>query len=398
MKIYEIGTGYTPIPAQMGAATEIVVEELTRSFIKLNQNVEIIDISDENRIENDLPITQVKVPSIFTKSDVSLGIMHKLKRVVYSVALAQKLRKILENSNEETVLHFHNQYNLFFFLKLVPERLRKKAKIAYTVHSYIWHGKWDEIEQTVKSRYFQEVYCMKNADMVFVLNEQTKVNLIEHLDVKAGNIILINNGVNTSVYSPLPDKKVLLKEKYNLKGKKVFIQVGSVCDRKNQLTSVKLLIPLMKQNENMCFCYAGGVISDEYQQLVINYAEKNDIKNQVIYFGELKPGKELNDFYNLADAMIFPSKAEGFSLVILEAMSAGIPVIIDENLRFDLSEKCLQFKDESEFLNIINTKILQEQEQKNLSEEVRKIIVSEFSWSEIAEFYLSSFRKHGEND
>ena len=28
MKIYEIGTGYTPIPARMGAATEIVVEEV----------------------------------------------------------------------------------------------------------------------------------------------------------------------------------------------------------------------------------------------------------------------------------------------------------------------------------------------------------------------------------
>ena len=32
MKIYEIATGYTPIPAQIGAATEIVVEALTRAF------------------------------------------------------------------------------------------------------------------------------------------------------------------------------------------------------------------------------------------------------------------------------------------------------------------------------------------------------------------------------
>ena len=28
MKIYEIGTGYTPIPAQVPAATESIVEEL----------------------------------------------------------------------------------------------------------------------------------------------------------------------------------------------------------------------------------------------------------------------------------------------------------------------------------------------------------------------------------
>ena len=93
MKIYEIGTGYTPIPAQMGAATEIVVEELTRSFIKNGENVEIIDIASNARVETDLPIKEVKVPSFFMRDDVSLGIVHKLKRVVYSVALANELKK-----------------------------------------------------------------------------------------------------------------------------------------------------------------------------------------------------------------------------------------------------------------------------------------------------------------
>ena len=115
MKIIEIGTGYTPIPAQMGAATEIVVEELTRAFLKIGQDVEIVDISAQKRAEHDLPIQEVKVPRCFTKTDVSLGIMHKLKRVVYSLALAKHLKKILKSAQEKVVLHFHNQYNAFFF-------------------------------------------------------------------------------------------------------------------------------------------------------------------------------------------------------------------------------------------------------------------------------------------
>ena len=36
MKIFEIGTGYTSVPARMGAATEIVVAELTTSMRKLS--------------------------------------------------------------------------------------------------------------------------------------------------------------------------------------------------------------------------------------------------------------------------------------------------------------------------------------------------------------------------
>ena len=178
MKIYEIGTGYTPIPAQMGAATEIVVEELTRSFLKLGENVEIIDIAADSRAETDLPIREVRVPKFIRKKDVSLGLMHKVKRVVYSVKLALALKKILKKSNEKVILHFHNQYNMFFFLKLVSKKYREKATILYTNHSYVWHGEWDEIKDTIDSRYFQEVASMKEADFIFVLNEQTKKNIV----------------------------------------------------------------------------------------------------------------------------------------------------------------------------------------------------------------------------
>ena len=117
MKIYEIGTGYTPIPAKIAAATESIVEELTRSFIKNGEDAEIIDIAAEDRGKIELPITEVNVPKMFTKSDVSLGIMHKLKRVVYSIALSQRLKRILKNTEERVVLHFHNQYNLFSIWK-----------------------------------------------------------------------------------------------------------------------------------------------------------------------------------------------------------------------------------------------------------------------------------------
>lgn len=95
MKIYEIGTGYTPIPAQMGAATEIVVEELTRSLIKNGVDATIIDIKAQNRAECELPIIEVGVPKIFTKTDVSLGIMHKLKRVCYSISLAKDRKSVV---------------------------------------------------------------------------------------------------------------------------------------------------------------------------------------------------------------------------------------------------------------------------------------------------------------
>ena len=65
MKIYEIGTGYTSIPAKISAATEIVVEELTKSMLKNDVDVNIVDIQDLERKENTLPIIEVSMPKIF---------------------------------------------------------------------------------------------------------------------------------------------------------------------------------------------------------------------------------------------------------------------------------------------------------------------------------------------
>lgn len=390
MKIFEIGTGYTPIPAQMGAATEIVVEELTRSFMKMGEDVEIIDIAADERTENDLPITEVKVPSAFRKNDVSLGIVHKLKRVVYSVKLASKLKKILKNTEDKVVLHFHNQYNMFFFLKLVSRKKRSKAVTLYTNHSYIWHGDWSEIESSVKKRYFQEITAMKAANFVFVLNEQTAKNIIDHIGVDGKKVNLIDNGVNTDVYSKLPESDLKdLKRKYNLEGKKVFVQVGSVCDRKNQLGAIKLLLPFMKEDKDIVFLYAGGIISDEYQQSIKDFATANSLEERIIYFGELTPGEDLNRFYNLGTAMIFPSKAEGFSLVILEALSAGVPVFVYENLLFKLSDSCLRFKDDEDFASIMNEKIFSA-ERKEVSENGRRAVVENYSWDKVAKDYLET--------
>lgn len=392
MKIYEIGTGYTPIPAQMGAATEIVVEELTRFFLDMNEEVEIIDISAEKRAGTTFPITEVAVPKIFTKQDVALGIIHKIKRVVYSLCLAKKLGNILKNSQEKVILHFHNQYNLFFFLKTIPKKKRANAYIVYTNHSHIWHGEWKDIESTVSKRYFQEVYSMPYADKVFVLNGKAKNNISLHTKVDENKIVLIGNGVNTEVYKPLSseEKGLILKEN-SLEEKKIIIQVGSVCKRKNQLLAIELILPFLKKDKDIVYCYAGGVIDKNYKAQIDEYISENGIENQVKYLGELKPGKQLNELYNIARLMLFPSEAEGFSLTVVEAMSAGIPVAIKKSLVFELSDKCFAFGNAEEFAEIMNRFVLNTDDE--ISEKLRTHIKQAYSWKNVAQDYLTAFKE-----
>lgn len=388
MKIYEIGTGYTPIPAQMGAATEIVVEELTRSFIKNGEKIKIVDIQAQKRTATELPIIEVKVPVMFTGTDVSLGIMHKLKRVIYSIALAKQLKKILKNETEDVVLHFHNQYNLYFALKLIPEKLLRKATIAYTVHSYIWGTQWEEIENTVKKRYFQEIYCVQNADLVLVLNDITVDHFVNKLGVNADKIHKVINGVNTCRYIPLSETVVAdLKDRAGLSGKKVIFQVGSVCERKNQLGSVQMLTGYLREHQDVIFMYAGGIIDAEYQQNIMDYAVENSISDQVRYVGELAPGEVLNSYYNMSDCCVFTSALESFGLVIIEAISSGTPVVLGGNLMFDLDAGYSMYHTQKEFVSLVDKALQEGKGSQNMFREA----LEKYSWDSVARDHMSLF-------
>lgn len=391
MKVYEIGTGYTPIPATMGAATEIVVEELTKALRKQNVPVEIIDIKASNRKPNDLPINEVRVPGCFTGTDVKLGLMHKLKRVVYSVCLAQKLKKLLKQSTEKVVLHFHNQYNMFFFLKLTPERLRKKAVLAYTNHSGVWSLPWDEVKKTIQRKYFQEYYCQKKADLVFVLNKATKERLIRNCGIEADKIHIVKNGVNTDIYHPLSiSEKQHAKTGWKLEEKKVLLQVGSVCENKGQARVVNMLAPLMKEKSDLVYVYAGGIVSDEYHKYVMDLAESVGLKQRVIYAGTVQPGEELNRLYNIASATIVASGFEAFSLVTVEALAAGIPTFINHTVPLPEDEACIRYGEEN-LCTLLENNILQNEQYAVLVQAARSYAESNYSWDHIAKEYQSLF-------
>ena len=391
MKIYEIGTGYTSIPAQMGAATEIIVEELTRSFLKLNKDVQIIDIADKNCAETDLPITEVNVPSMFTKADLSLGILHKLKRVVYSVFLALKLIGILKKAEEKVVLHFHNQYNMFFYLLLVPEKYRKNAVTAYTNHNGYWTLPWDEAEPVLKKRYFQEIECMKKADIVLVLNEQTKDNAVKYLNIDKSRIVRVNNGVNTDIYRPLSNSEInRIKEKYNLKDKKIILQVGSVYENKGQKRMIEALTPLLTKKDDLVYAYVGGIVDEEYKNEIDILVDENGLNEKVVYLGMAKPGEELNELYNISGLTVFQSNYEAFGLVVVESLSAGTPVIISIKHFIDFGEGTADCKAEEipEIIEKITDNFMLVDK---LSERARQNALDNYTWDKIAENHLKAF-------
>lgn len=392
MKIYEIGTGYTSVPPKISAATEVVVGELVNAFADMGESIQLFDIKSEDRPQGKCVVHEIKIPKSLSKTDVHLGIKHKIKRVVYSITLAFLLQKHIKKSKERIVLHFHNQYNLFFFLKCTSGKIREKVIIAYTNHSGIWSMKWDEVKETISKRYFQEAVSMKNADLVFALNDHMKNNICDHLHISAEKVHVIGNGVNGMTFRPINEAEIEAeKAKRKFSQKKILLQVGSVCENKGQLRVLNWIAPFLKADSDVVYAYAGGIVSREYQEQIRQFASEKELSDQVIYLGMLSSGDELNRIYNIADITITASVFEGFPLVTLESMASGTPVLINDVIPLDDESGCVRYTPET-LIRLLKNLLSDDAQRKTLGQTARAYVLAHYSWANIAKQYLTEMK------
>ena len=378
MEIFEIATGFTPLPAKIGAATEIVVENLIKNFDAEN-DVVLIDVHNEDRTGIDCVVKEIKMPRRLMKPTGFMSVKHKLKRILYSIKLAFVIKK-LQKQKSNAVFHFHNQYN-FAFSYAWTFLFRKKRQTntwVYTVHSNLW---FDEKKNKPRKKHYLEIYSIQRADIIICLNPTLAKNIENYFDYSLkGKMEIIPHGVNDTVYCPNPAKK---------RNKPLrFINVGSVYHGKNQLESLKILTPFLKSGE--CdFYFIGANVEPAYLDEINAYTESHGIEQNVRYLGEISPGEELNKIYNTADVYLSNSKSEAFGLVALEALATGLPALLSPIFEISLgalpkSEAVHFCNDENEFRTMIEVLLNDNDELQRLSTVGRQYTETYFSWKQIA--------------
>lgn len=109
-----------------------------------------------------------------------------------------------------------------------------------------------------------------------------------------------------------------------------FLYVGRLIECKNLDVMFKAFSKLSKTNNNVKLNIVGGGILEDYY--------KKEYSNDNIIFKGKKFGNDLHSEYKSANAFILPSSSEEWGLVINEAMSAGLPVIVSNEVgaKYDL--------------------------------------------------------------
>lgn len=144
--------------------------------------------------------------------------------------------------------------------------------------------------------------CLKNAH---VYPKKTEHNI---------SIQTIQNGIDTSVF------KNLNQRKWNTKRILFF-------NSDNPYKGAALFETLISQlNQDKTTTFELVVVGKELSKTVLN-SFSVDSKVKITHLKPIYDRKKMNELYNSVDILVFPSRAENFSLLILEAMAAGVFII-----------------------------------------------------------------------
>ncbi|NLB25853.1 MAG: glycosyltransferase family 4 protein [Bacteroidales bacterium] len=219
------------------------------------------------------------------------------------------------------VLEKHNLDIYHGLSNELPAKIKKSSIISVvTIHDLIfirYPGLYKSIDR--KMYFLKLKYACKAADKILAASNQTKIDIINFLDISPDKIEVIYQPVNPAFYED-QDKEAILK-KYKIP-EKFILAVGAIEPRKNHL-------PLIKGNFesgiNMTLVAVGRTTS--YLKELMRYTKISGIEDKIIFLQDLNVN-ELAALYQSATLSAYISKFEGFGLPVIEAMASKCPVLI----------------------------------------------------------------------
>ena len=169
-----------------------------------------------------------------------------------------------------------------------------------------------------------------------VVSELRRHELAELLDIPKDSIRVIPNGVDLNSFYKFEERTAQLVEQLNLiKADPLFLLPVRLTPRKNIEHALKILAELRAQYPNAVLLVTGpegphNPANIAYKENLLNLRDTLKLRGAAHFVAEstseFLPDAVIADFYRLADALLFPSREEGFGIPIMEAAFSHIPV------------------------------------------------------------------------
>ncbi len=180
------------------------------------------------------------------------------------------------------------------------------------------------------------IECQEQAiiepDRVLVVSEHWRDLMRDQYGVKAE---VVHNGVDADLFrSADAGLAARLRQAVCPEGQQLILSVGGIEPRKGSDTLVRALAALREWGRDPVLAIVGDHSFQDYRAYVDRVLAMLPglglrLGRDVVRLGTV-PDAELPAWYAAADVLAFPSTKEGWGLAVLEAMSAGLPVVTSD--------------------------------------------------------------------
>jgi glycosyltransferase involved in cell wall biosynthesis len=242
------------------------------------------------------------------------------QKTVNWLRLGYKLKRSLAARHDLDIIHATNQTLSF----IIDER----RPSVITVHDIIELVDPQNWAIGIAARWLYR--GITQASHIIAVSHYTAHELITKLAVPQARITIVPNGVSQH-FHPLENfhESVAyhsLQQELKLSGQKIILYVGSEHQRKNVPAALAAFAKVHAKNPHTIFLKVGEAGLRTGRQTTLETIDQLRLQGHVRLLGAVTP-ERLNELYNLADVLLYPSLHEGFGLPVLEAMAAGTPVV-----------------------------------------------------------------------
>lgn len=231
-----------------------------------------------------------------------------------------RLRKIINNFKPD-IIHIQDH----FIISKAVIKLNWKLNIPIIATNHFLPENFTALLHGQKSKQYFENFLWKDFSKVFnqvklvTTPTETGVDIIRsRLKVE---VIAISSGIDLEMFNPYGNTQKI-KEKYNIPDKPILLYAGRI-DPEKHIEEILQAVATASKKIDFCFIVVGKGISKKSLEHLTN---ELCIDKKVIFTGFV-PNEDLPYFYKLSRCFVIASTAELLSLVTLQAMASGLPII-----------------------------------------------------------------------
>ncbi len=231
------------------------------------------------------------------------------------------------DSEQYDIIHMHSSNALVATLS--AKLSRAKPKTVFTVHGLSFLDEGVDISSMVRIVYTHVMRTLLRFvdNVVFVSN--TNAEAAKKMRLTKTTTTVIHNGLRTDELHFLDRttarrKLAQLAEVEILESAFLIGSIGRLDMAKNYEFLIQQVALLQSENPSIQACVIGeGPLRSKLEQ----YIRAQKVRNRFTLVGEMPLAAS---FLKAFDLFVLPSRYEGFSIAILEALSAGIPILASD--------------------------------------------------------------------